>query len=115
MEQRFFNPDWRRLGAAQPGGTGVIKRPVEQRMLTVAGSKHSQGTLKLWCDVLTMEEAKKNPPVNIRPPPPEPFELRLVIWDASEMESLAGWHHTPVTEASGNIKIPSPGTAVQKR
>ena len=90
MEQRFFNPDWRRLGAAQPGGTGVIKRPVEQRMLTVAGSKHSQGTLKLWCDVLTMEEAKKNPPVNIRPPPPEPFELRVVIWDASEMFSMDG-------------------------
>ena len=44
-----------------------------------------QGKLEMWVDILTTTEAKKRPIIDIRPPPPSPFEVRIVIWGCSDV------------------------------
>ncbi|RQM17860.1 hypothetical protein B5M09_006666, partial [Aphanomyces astaci] len=38
------------------------------------------GSLQLWVDILTPAQAALYEPVNIEPPPPQKFEVRVVIW-----------------------------------
>ena len=37
--------------------------------------------LRLWVDILTPEEAAKNPPEAITPPAPRDMEVRVIVWD----------------------------------
>ena len=39
----------------------------------------------MWLDVMTPEEASMSPMLNIKPPPPEPFELRVIIWSVEDV------------------------------
>ena len=44
--------------------------------------------MELWVDILTQEEAKLYPPIDITPPPMEKYEVRVIIWKAKEMVSM---------------------------
>jgi hypothetical protein len=57
-------------------------KPVEHRTLRAPTSSAPQGKLKLWVDIFSAEDAKKYPLVNIQPPPPVEYELRVIIWGA---------------------------------
>ncbi len=44
--------------------------------------------LHLWVDILTPDQAKRFPPVPIQRPPPEPFELRVILWRADKVKAM---------------------------
>jgi len=46
--------------------------------------------VELFIEILTEEAARTTPPRNILPPPPEPFELRLIVWGAKGVIFLDG-------------------------
>jgi hypothetical protein len=60
-------------------------KPVEIRTLRSPVRSSSQGKLHLWIEVMTTTEAMKTPMLDIKPPPPEPYELRVVIWKARKI------------------------------
>ena len=39
----------------------------------------------MWIEILTMEEALQRAPVNLKPPPPVPLTLRVVIWEIKDI------------------------------
>jgi hypothetical protein len=86
LEDRVFEPLWHLLGtdAEKHAGTGnsgtIPPRPLERRFLYSATSRTDQGSLRMWLDILTPEEAKNNPLLDISPTPPAPYQLRVVVW-----------------------------------
>ncbi|RLO09267.1 hypothetical protein DYB28_001205, partial [Aphanomyces astaci] len=74
--------DYDRMGTDDFIGETVID--LEDRwyhnMWQDIGFKHPQGSLQLWVDILTPAQAALYEPVNIEPPPPQKFEIRVVIW-----------------------------------
>jgi len=75
IENRWFNQEWRAHDL----------KPAERRTLKLPGSSMSQGKIQLWVDILTPQEAKQNPMIDIKPPAPEEFEVRLVIWETKDV------------------------------
>ena len=73
LEDRVFSPTWQ--------GMQVAPTPVEGRPL-YALSKHPQGQLEMWVDVLTPEQAAASP--MFIAPPPEQWE-RADLWKAADM------------------------------
>jgi len=55
--------------------------PVEYRPLRHPGKKTAQGIVEMFVEVLPQARAKHIKPAKIEPPPPENYELRLVIWE----------------------------------
>jgi len=55
--------------------------PVEYRPLRHPGKKTAQGIVEMFVEVLPQARAKYIKPAKIEPPPPENYELRLVIWE----------------------------------
>ena len=70
LENRWFNSEWRDMAL----------KPVEMRTLRTPLSKMSQGKVELWVEMMTPEEARQVPMLDIKPPPPEEFELRVIVW-----------------------------------
>jgi len=58
---------------------------LERRTLRTKTSSHPQGKLEMWIEILTPEQAKKQPMEIIKPPPPTPFELRVIVWGTREI------------------------------
>ena len=54
--------------------------PLERRPLYSPLSAHPQGHLEMWVDILTPEQAAEVPPIEIAPPEPMAFELRVICW-----------------------------------
>jgi len=75
IEDRWFSKSWRSL----------LLKPVEVRTLHCPTSRASQGQLSLWFELLTLNEAKMKSMWNIKPPPPQPFELRVIIWGCRDI------------------------------
>jgi hypothetical protein len=75
LENRFFNPEWK----------AYQYKPIEYRTLWNPCSSNPQGQLKLWVDILTPDEALKNPKEHIAPPEPLEVEVRLIIWQAKNV------------------------------
>lgn len=84
LEDRLFEPRWEALGEGQETDGGPEARcrpkPVETRQLWAPTSTNPQGSISLWVDILTIKEAKKYPLIDISLPPPEPYEIRVIIW-----------------------------------
>lgn len=86
IEDRWLTPSWREMKL----------KPIERRTLLKTASNASQGTLELWLEILKPAVATKNPIWDIHPPPPIPYELRVIIWgvrdcaikDSSGMDDL---------------------------
>lgn len=47
-----------------------------------AFSSNPQGALTLWVDIMDPARAAAHPPIDILPPPPQQFELRVICWKA---------------------------------
>ena len=47
----------------------------------------------MWLDIIRFEDRDRFPLVNIKPPPPAPFELRVIVWsieNGTEMAQCTG-------------------------
>ncbi len=55
--------------------------PVEYRPLTKPGVSTAQGIIEMFVEVLSPQRAKVIKPAKIERPPPEEYEIRLVIWE----------------------------------
>jgi len=75
IEDRWFSKNWRQLPV----------KPLEYRTLKSATSSKSQGKLQCWVEILDAKAAKKSPLLNIKPPPPQEFELRVVVWGVKDV------------------------------
>ena len=90
LEDRVFSSYWANCLAEAP--------PVEWRSLYSPLSKHEQGKLSLWVDVLRAERAKAVPPFNIALAPPVQWQLRVVVWSGMDLPTnvddsgLADWY-----------------------
>eukprot|EP01038_Epipyxis_sp_PR26KG_P008250 gene8250-11165_t len=84
IEDRWLSLAWRELGK---GASPEIepKRPVEKRSLWNPSTCNPQGTLVMWVDIYTIADSKKFPPMEIKPADPEEWEIRLVVWTASDI------------------------------
>jgi len=71
IENRLYNPEW----------AAYTLKPLERRTLRLPTSPMSQGKVEMWVDILTPAEAKELPMPDIKPPKPEEFELRVVVWE----------------------------------
>ncbi len=76
LEERFYSPKWR----------DYKLKPIEYRTLWNASSSSPQGKLKLWIDILTLEQAKVSPIIDISPPLPLQYELRVIVWDVKNID-----------------------------
>ncbi|ETW06932.1 hypothetical protein H310_03043 [Aphanomyces invadans] len=81
LEDRWYHRAWQDIGFKHPqlDGSGTLK-PIEHRHLWTGKESTSQGSLQLWVDILTPAQAALYEVVNIEPPPPQKFEVRVVIW-----------------------------------
>jgi hypothetical protein len=75
IEDRWFSRDWRRLRM----------KPLERRQLANPRSRASYGNIKCWVDMMTKDDARSVPMVDISLPPVQKFELRLIVWDAKDV------------------------------
>ena len=55
--------------------------PVEYRPLTKPGVSTAQGIIEMFVEILPLSRAKMIKPAKIERPPPEEYEMRLVIWE----------------------------------
>ncbi|RLN93202.1 hypothetical protein BBJ28_00021764 [Nothophytophthora sp. Chile5] len=89
LEDRWFHREWQQIGEGHPShgkAAGGLK-PIEYRHLYVPHSRStSQGFLQLWVDILTAQEAARVSPVDISPPEPKAFEVRVVVWRAENVQ-----------------------------
>jgi hypothetical protein len=76
VEDRAFCKKWTREYKARP--------PVERRNLTLDGRSHEVGTVDLFLEILTVEEAATQEVVDITPPQKQEWELRLIVWNAKD-------------------------------
>lgn len=96
IEDRWFSQQWRKLP----------KKPVEFRTLKAPSSTFAQGKLELWVDILTTTQMKKMPVWNIKPPPPVPFEMRVIIWCCREITIKDEWTQMNDLYITGTLDLP---------
>ena len=60
-------------------------KPIEHRTLWVDESSFPQGRLEMAVDILTEEEARVTPFVQLAPPEEKEHELRVVIWNTKDV------------------------------
>ena len=51
----------------------------------VPESEAPQGILQTWIEIMDPKTAKARKPVDVRPPPREEFELRLIVWETKDV------------------------------
>jgi len=79
LENRLFNPEW----------VSHTLKPLERRTLRLPTSPLSQGKIEMWVDILTPSEAKQLPMVDIKPPAPADFELRVIVHEVRKIPITA--------------------------
>lgn len=70
LEDRWFHPKW----------SAAELKPIENRNLYKPTSRSAQGTLMMWVDIFTVQDALKYPPVEFKGPEKRKFEIRIVCW-----------------------------------
>lgn len=86
LEDRWFEPSWQALGKEHESGTRYRPKPVETRTLWCPKSSAPQGSLRMWVDILTPQQAQRYPPVKISPPPPAEYEVRCIVWGTRDVK-----------------------------
>jgi hypothetical protein len=77
LESRWFSDEWKAMNP----------KPIERRQLHHPSSKHPQGFLDMFVDILTPEEARSKPQEDLRPPSSkQQWELRVVVWNTKDVK-----------------------------
>ncbi len=89
LEDRWFSRSWQDLGQSQDLEDDTFPtKPTENRTLWTATSSVSQGRLWMWLDIMEKDTASSFHIVDITVPPPEKFEVRVIIWRGDGIVSL---------------------------
>ena len=83
LDDRMFSQAWQ----------SIQHKPIEYRQLYETSSTKSQGTVKLWLEILNAKsEAAMLPIIDITPEPVQEFEIRLVVYETKgiEMQDIEG-------------------------
>ncbi|RLN96364.1 hypothetical protein BBJ28_00020588, partial [Nothophytophthora sp. Chile5] len=83
LEDRWFDARWQELGLAPE--RLERRKPLEIRPLYAPSSTLPQGNLRLWVDILTGAEMHAVKPLDISLPPPQVYEVRVVIYKAKNV------------------------------
>ncbi|KAJ3431796.1 c2 calcium-dependent membrane targeting [Anaeramoeba flamelloides] len=75
LENRWFNEEWVQMNP----------KPIEYRTLWNPSSSNPQGKIEMWLEILTAEEAAQIPQTLLELPKPVPYELRVCVWDTSDV------------------------------
>ena len=92
LENRWFNSEWRDMEL----------KPVEMRTLHTPLNKMAMGKIELWVEMMTPGEARTCPMFDIKPPPPEQFELRVVVWQTKDVPMR---NHEGDTRVDMQVKV----------
>ena len=76
LDDRLFSPSWKKL---------ADKPPLERRDLYTPYSKHSQGYLMVWVDILEPHVAVERPILDIKPPPAQHYQLRVICYSCKDV------------------------------
>eukprot|EP00300_Choanocystis_sp_HF-7_P003966 c13020_g1_i1.p1 GENE.c13020_g1_i1~~c13020_g1_i1.p1 ORF type:complete len:1691 (-),score=420.75 c13020_g1_i1:43-4602(-) len=79
LTNRWFNEQWRQC---------MPNKPIERRNLHHPSAGTPQGKVEMWLDIFPQDEAKKIPALVITPPPPQTFQLRVIIWHTRNVKSM---------------------------
>lgn len=75
ITNRWYHDEWNEYA----------HKPLEIRTLHHPNASGPQGVIELWVDILTNHDAKVCKPIDISLPPPKPFVVRLIIWNAKKL------------------------------
>eukprot|EP01013_Petalomonas_cantuscygni_P010525 TRINITY_DN2363_c0_g1_i2.p1 TRINITY_DN2363_c0_g1~~TRINITY_DN2363_c0_g1_i2.p1 ORF type:complete len:1377 (-),score=340.43 TRINITY_DN2363_c0_g1_i2:184-4314(-) len=64
--------------------------PTETRPLWVPTARSPQGLVEMFVQVLSVDEARQYPPLNIKGPGPEDFELHAIVWGCRNVQFPPG-------------------------
>jgi len=79
LEDRFFSPEWQ----------SIKEKPIEYRDLYHPSSSISQGTVKLWLEIIPTSLGMKDQIIyDINPKPVEEYEVRVVIYDTRNIKMM---------------------------
>ncbi|KAF1325644.1 Inositol polyphosphate 5-phosphatase, partial [Globisporangium splendens] len=88
LEDRLFDQRWQDMGKMYETSSRFRPKPLEIRTLNIPTSKAPMGTIKMWVDILTPNQAHEYPPIDISLPPPVDLELRVIVWKARNVPSF---------------------------
>jgi hypothetical protein len=83
LEDRWFDAKWQELGLSPE--RQERRKPLEVRPLFAPSSTLPQGSLRLWVDILTGAEMNVVKPLDISLPPPQTFEVRVIVYKAKNV------------------------------
>lgn len=87
LEDRWFSFKWQTLGLGCSDHPQESRKPLETRPLYAPSSSLPRGSVRLWVDILSGPEIHSIKPLDISPPPPEHFEVRVIIYKAKNVLS----------------------------
>ncbi len=87
LEDRVFEKRWHAIGKESETATRFAPKPLEERTLWSPTSTTSQGTIRTWIDIIKANDAVKFAPIDITLPPPEEFEVRVIVWKTRGVKS----------------------------
>ena len=87
LEDRVFEKRWSKLGQEFQTDDRLAPKPVEERTLWNPTSTTSQGTMRMWVDIIKSTDALKYPGIDITLPPPQEFEVRVIVWKTRGVRS----------------------------
>ncbi|KAG1697428.1 hypothetical protein DVH05_016302 [Phytophthora capsici] len=83
LEDRWFDAKWQELGMSKE--RAERRKPLEIRPLFAPSSTLPQGHLRLWVDILSGAEMNVMKPLDISLPPPQMFEVRVIVYKAKNV------------------------------
>lgn len=75
ITNRWYHDEW----------NDMLHKPLEMRTLNHKHASGPQGVIELWVDIISSRDAKIYKPIDISLPPPKPFVIRLIVWNAKEL------------------------------
>lgn len=84
LEDRWFHNEWQKLGSFRESNTNKLK-PIEIRSLHKETSPLVQGQLHLWLEIRPESEIHREPPVELRGPERQRFEVRVICWKSKDI------------------------------
>ena len=79
LEDRYFSADWR----------SIDNKPIEHRQLYHPSSAVSQGTVKLFAEIIPVSIDIRNfPTFDISPKPSDQYEIRVAVFETKELKMM---------------------------
>jgi hypothetical protein len=76
LEDRFYSSKWKHME----------NKPIEKRTLWNIDTELAQGTINLWVDIIPVDKVSTIPKLQLVPRDPLDCELRLIIWNTSDVK-----------------------------